>query len=244
MRRRIIAGAIVVAGLTTAGVAYAENQPADPSIAVTKAAATGAPAPAAAGGKAGILKGAIHGDLLVRNPDGSTHTVTFDRGKVGSISASSITVQRPDGVSVTDDVTDQTVFNGMPKDQLQAGTPVIVVADGHTATHVVTRGAAAGAVAKACANVPADGSAAAGSAANGNGNGAAAAKGLRAKVKDRVCQRFERRQQRRANRGLAGSGAGQNGAQGGASARQGGGQGDPAAGPSSVVDDGSETIVS
>ena len=241
MRRRIIAGAIVVAGLTTAGVAYAENQPADPSIAVTKAAATGAPAPAAAGGKAGILKGAIHGDLLVRNPDGSTHTVTFDRGKVGSISASSITVQRPDGVSVTDDVTDQTVFNGMPKDQLQAGTPVIVVADGHTATHVVTRGAAAGAVAKACANVPADGSAAAGS---GNGNGAAAAKGLRAKVKDRVCQRFERRQQRRANRGLAGSGAGQNGAQGGASARQGGGQGDPAAGPSSVVDDGSETIVS
>src|SRR5437763_16360801 len=192
MRRRIIAGVIVAAGLATAGIAYADNQPGDPSIAVVKAAATEGATPAAAGGKAGVLKGAIHGDLLVRNPDGSTRTVTFDRGKVGSISGSSITVQRPDGVTVTDDLTDRTVFNGTPKDQLQSGTPVIVVADGHTATHVVTKGAAAGAVAKACANIPADGSAAAGSAANGNG--AAAAKGLRAKVKDRVCQRFERRQ--------------------------------------------------
>jgi len=85
MRRRIIAAAIVAAGLATAGIAYADNQPGDPSIAVTKAPATGAPAPAAAGGKAGILKCAIHGDLLVRDKDGSTHTVTFDRGKVSSI---------------------------------------------------------------------------------------------------------------------------------------------------------------
>ena len=142
MRRRIVAGAIVVAGIAVAGIAYAENQPPDPSIAVTKAAATGAPAPAAAGGKAGILKGAIHGDLLVRGKDGSTHPVTFDRGKVSSVSASSITIQRPDGVSVTDDVNDQTVFNGIPRDQLQSGTPAIVVAEGHTATHVVTKGAA------------------------------------------------------------------------------------------------------
>ena len=174
MRRRIIAGAIVVAGLATAGIAYAESEPADPSIAVTKAAATGAPAPAAAGGKAGVLKGAIHGDLLVRNPDGSTKTVTFDRGKVGAISAASITVERPDGVSVTDDLTDQTVFNGTPKDQLQTGIPVIVVAEGRTATHVVTRGAGRPAVAKACAATPAaggsavGGSAAGGSAAAGN----------------------------------------------------------------------------
>jgi hypothetical protein len=248
-RRTIVAGLIVTAGLGTAGIAYAQNQPPDPSMAVVKAAATGAPAPGAAGGKAGVLKGAIHGDLLVRDKDGSTHTVTFDRGKVSSISASSITVQRPDGVSVTDDVTDQTVFNGTPKAQLQAGTPVIVIADGHTATHVVTRGAAAGAVAKACATTPADGSAAAGDAANGNG--ATAGKGLRAKIRDRVCQRVERRQQRRANRGLAGSGAGQNPGQGRASAGQGGastgqsgGQGGVTAGPSSVVDDGSETIVS
>src|SRR5207237_471656 len=86
---------IVVAGIAVAGIAYAENQPPDPSVAVTKAAATGAPAPAAAGGRAGILKGAIHGDLLVRGKDGSTHTVTFDPGKVSPISVSSIPIQRP-----------------------------------------------------------------------------------------------------------------------------------------------------
>ena len=260
MRRRIIAGAIVAAGLATAGIAYADNQPGDPTIAVTKAAATGAPAPAAAGGKAGVLKGAIHGDLLVRNPDGSTKTVTFDRGKVGSISASSITVERPDGVSVTDDLNDQTVFNGTPKDQLQTGTPVIVVAEGHTATHVVTKGAGRQAVAKACAGTPAaggpavggsaaDGSAAAGNAAGGNAaaNGAERGQGLRARIKERLCQRLEQRQQRRAGRGLGNPGAGQSGAsagQNGASGGQGGGQGNPAVGPSSSVDDGLETIVS
>jgi len=143
MRRRIIAAAIVAASLAVAGAAYAQNQPADPSIAVTKAAATGAPAPEATGGKAAILKGAIHGDLLVRGKDGSTHTVTFDRGKVSSISASSITIERPDGVSVSKDVNDQTVFNGTPRDQVANGTPVIVVSEGQVATHVVSKGARA-----------------------------------------------------------------------------------------------------
>ena len=141
MRRRIIAAAIVAAGLATAGIAYAENQPPDPSIAITRAAATGAESPAAVGGKAGVLKGAIHGDLLVRSKDGSTRTVTFDRGKVSSISASSITIERPDGVSVSKDVTDKTVFNGTPRDKLTSGMPVIVVSEGQTATHVVSKGA-------------------------------------------------------------------------------------------------------
>ena len=143
MRRRLIAGLIVATGLATAGIAYADNQPADPSIAITRAAATGAASPAAAGGKAGVLKGAIHGDLLVRNEDGSTRTVTFDRGKVSSVSASGITIERPDGVSVSKDVTDQTVFNGTPRDQLTTGTPVIVVSEGPAATHVVSKGARA-----------------------------------------------------------------------------------------------------
>ena len=141
MRRRIVAAAIVAAGLATAGIAYAENQPPDPTVAITKAAATGAEAPGQAGGKAGVLKGAIHGDLLVRNQDGSTRTVTFDRGKVSSISASSITIERPDGVSVSKDVNDQTVFNGTARDKVMSGLPVIVVSEGQTATHVVSKGA-------------------------------------------------------------------------------------------------------
>jgi hypothetical protein len=141
MRRRIVAAAIVAAGLATAGIAYAENQPPDPSVAVARAAASGAAAPTAAAGKAGVLKGAIHGDLLVRGQDGSTRTVTFDRGKVTAIAASSITIQRPDEVSVTKDLTDRTVFNGIPREQLTTGTPVIVVSEGQAATHVVSKGA-------------------------------------------------------------------------------------------------------
>jgi hypothetical protein len=254
MRRRIIAGVIVTAALATAGIAYADNQPADPSVAVVKAAATGAPAPAAAGGKAGVLRGAIHGDLLVRGQDGTTRTVTFDRGKVTQVSDGSITIERPDGVSVTDGLTGQTVFNGTPRDKLTAGTPTIVVSEGHTATHVVTRGAGAQAAAKACAATPADGSGAAA------GNGAAAGVGsapstagkggqLRARIKERLCQRLEQRQQRRAGKGLPG-GKGVVGGQGagsgqGPAAGQGGGAGQgPAAKPSSVVDDGLKTIVS
>src|SRR5205085_9031142 len=52
-----------------------------------------------------------------------------------------ITIQRPDGVSVTKDLTEQTVFNGTPRDQLASGVPVIVVSEGQAATHVVSKGA-------------------------------------------------------------------------------------------------------
>lgn len=189
MRRRIIAGVIVATGLATAGIAYAENQPADPSIAITRAAATGAASPAAAGGKAGVLRGAIHGDLLVRNEDGSTRTVTFDRGKVTSVSATAITIERPDGVSVSKDVTDQTVFKGTPREQLTSGTPVLVVSEGQAATHVVSKGARAEAKAKA-----------------------------RQERREKRQERREKRQERRADK--------------------------PSVGPSSMVDDGFETIVS
>jgi hypothetical protein len=220
MRRRIIAGLIVAAGLATAGIAYADNQPADPSIAITRAAATGAASPAAAGGKAGVLKGAIHGDLLVRNQDGSTRTVTFDRGKVTSVSASAITVERPDGVSVSKDVTDQTVFNGTPRDELTTGAAVIVVSEGQAATHVVSKGARAQAKAKACADQPAAG----------------AEQGVRGRMKERVCQRLEKRQERREKRQERRAGKGAGG--GGVTAEE------PSVGPSSLVDDGFETILS
>ena len=174
MRRRIIAGLIVAASLATAGIAYAENQPSDPSLSPTAPAAPGAKATAPkatrpkagpakdgaakAGGKAGVLKGAIHGDLLVRNEDGSTRTVTFDRGKVTAISAGSITIARPDGVSVSNDLNDKTIFNGTPRDQLQPGTGAIVISEGHTALRVLSKGAAKARAKAACAAAPADGS--------------------------------------------------------------------------------------
>ena len=140
MRRRIAAAVIVAAGLATAGIAYAEGQPADPSV------GSNPPAGAKAGqrpGGPGVLKGAIHGDLLIRGEDGATRTVTFDRGKITAISGASITIERPDGVSVSKNVTDQTVFNGTPKDKLEAGMRVVIVSSGDTAERVISKGARA-----------------------------------------------------------------------------------------------------
>jgi len=140
MRRCIAAAVIVAAGLATAGIAYAEGQPADPSVGPNP------PAAAKAGqrpGGPGVLKGAIHGDLLIRGEDGATRTVTFDRGKITVISGTSITIERPDGVSVSKNVTDQTVFNGTPKDQLKAGMRGVVVSSGDTAERVISKGARA-----------------------------------------------------------------------------------------------------
>jgi hypothetical protein len=228
MRRRIIAGLIIATGLATAGIAYAENQPADPSVPSTPSAA-GAAAPegapkagARAGGpkaglKGGVLKGAIHGDLLVQGRDGTTSTVTFDRGKVTAISGGSISIERPDGVSVSKALTDQTVFNGTPRGQLQAGTAVIVVSSGDTAQRVISKGARGEAAAKACAAEPADG----------------AGNAPRAQIKERLCQRLEKRQERRAGKGPGGP------ADGGGAAGE-----SPSTAPSSMVDDGLETILS
>ena len=72
MRRIATAAAIVVAVLAVAGFAFAESQPPDPTL----GSAPAAPAAPAAGkaGRAGILKGVVHGDLLVRNSDGTTRT--------------------------------------------------------------------------------------------------------------------------------------------------------------------------
>jgi hypothetical protein len=141
MRRRIIAGLIVAVGLATAGIAYAEGQPADPAITSPPPAAAQGGAARAGGVKAGVLKGAIHGDLLVRAEDGSTRNVTFDKGKVTAISEESITVERPDGISVSKRLTDQTTFKGVARDQLQPGAAVVVVSSGDTAERVISKGA-------------------------------------------------------------------------------------------------------
>jgi len=141
MRRRIAAAVIVAAGLATAGIAYAESQPADPSVGPSAPAAPAKPGGRAAG--PGVLKGAIHGDLLVQGENGTTRTVTFDRGKVTAVSAGSITVERTDGVWVTKSLTDQKVFNGTPKDKVQVGMGAVVVSSGDTAERVLSKGARA-----------------------------------------------------------------------------------------------------
>ena len=164
--RRIVTAVIVVAVLAVGGLAYAEGQPADPLLSGGFAAPPGAPSPtpgrASAPSRAAspgpspsappradsarparnLLRGAIHGQLLVREPGtGTTRTVVFDRGKLSSVSESALRLERPDGVSVTVAVTAATSFEGTSREQLQPGAPVVVVSSGGTAERVLSRGA-------------------------------------------------------------------------------------------------------
>jgi hypothetical protein len=47
------------------------------------------------------LGGAVHGDVAIVKRDGSTSTLTFDRGKVTATSDTSLSIQRADGQTVT-----------------------------------------------------------------------------------------------------------------------------------------------
>jgi hypothetical protein len=121
-----LAGALTLGGGSIAG---ADSRPASPRRA------------GAADQKARpLLRNAIHGELLVTTDSGGTETVEFDRGTITAISGDEISLQRQDGVDVTQGLTSSTIFNGMPRDELVAGTPAIVVSQGGDAVRVVTRG--------------------------------------------------------------------------------------------------------
>ena len=63
--------------------------------------------------------------------------VTFDRGKVTAATATSITIQRPDGVSVTKTIDDATKFKGIASAaDIKTDKPAIVVSNGDTAVAV------------------------------------------------------------------------------------------------------------
>ena len=92
------------------------------------------------GGERGMhpLRRAVHGDLIVRKADGSGfENVTFDRGEVTAVSASSITVKRPDGQSVTKAIDANTKFHGAQSAaDVKTGKPAVVVSKGNTATQI------------------------------------------------------------------------------------------------------------
>ena len=89
-------------------------------------------------GRAGARPGALlrhveHGDLTVRTKNGFEN-VTLDRGKVTAVSATSITIQHPDGQSVTKAIDGSTRFRrGGSAADIQTGRPAVVVSKGDTA---------------------------------------------------------------------------------------------------------------
>jgi hypothetical protein len=142
---------LVVAGLVLGGgaVAYAADSPARPTVSLDQAAAAASPdglsslgSQAGAGAQAGVragrrgpaarsgmalLRRTVHGDLVVRTKDGFQH-VTYDRGKLASASGTTLTLTRPDGVTVTVTVNDQTKYRGVTGfGQLQTGWPTLVL---------------------------------------------------------------------------------------------------------------------
>jgi len=90
------------------------------------------------GHRFGPLARAIHGDVIVRAQQGNGfENVTFDRGEVTAVNASSITVRRPDGQSVTKAIDSNTRFRGVQSAaEVKTGKPALVVSKGGTATLV------------------------------------------------------------------------------------------------------------
>ena len=87
----------------------------------------------------GLLRRAEHGDLTVRTKNGFEQ-VTFDRGRVTAISATSITITRPDGQSVTKTIDASTRFRGVQSaSEVKTGKPAVVASKGDTAVVVGQR---------------------------------------------------------------------------------------------------------
>lgn len=105
------------------------------------------PAPAAAG-RGGILRHllarSVHASIVVKSKGGGYVTLTLDRGTIQSISSTSITILRPDGVSITAPISSSTKFLRGTESSLAAGAKVVVVQEGGTTRDVVALGKGAG----------------------------------------------------------------------------------------------------
>jgi hypothetical protein len=86
---------------------------------------------------------AAHAEVVIpkRGAPGQWETVVVDRGKVTAASADSVSLQRPDGPTVTVKVVAATKVKGVDKvADLAAGRQVVVVSAGGEARALVARG--------------------------------------------------------------------------------------------------------
>lgn len=155
-----VAGLVLVGGGTAAwaaGGGGSSRSASTPAAVAMPAAAPGK----AAGRAAAIFRRADHGTLEIRvkGANGATatwRTLTFDRGKVSAVSASQITVARPDGQSVTLQIGPNTTYRGISSWQeiVKAKGAIVMSQDG-TATTIAQRKAAAPAAGTAATTAPA-----------------------------------------------------------------------------------------
>lgn len=75
-----------------------------------------------------LLRHTVDGTISVKTKNGY-QTLDFARGTVGSISTTSITVDSPDGTSLTAAINGQTKFHNTTDQELQPGDKVGVIAE-------------------------------------------------------------------------------------------------------------------
>ena len=144
-RRHRIAAAVTAATLALGGgtaAVVATTAPGSAPAASLTAATTPTSGTAAATRvhrRRALLRRADHATLEVK-VKGQWVTLVLDRGKVTAVSSTAITLQRPDGQSVTLQITSATHFNGVASEAaVRTGVAATVISDNGTARRVAQR---------------------------------------------------------------------------------------------------------
>lgn len=132
--------AIAVVGLTSSlgigGVAYAATGGSTGPATTATALSASAPGGEAGAKAKGLYARADHITLEVRQK-GQWVTYDMDRGKVTAVNATSITLARPDGQSVTEAIDSNTKFKGVASAAgIQTGRSALVVSENGTAVRI------------------------------------------------------------------------------------------------------------
>jgi hypothetical protein len=85
-----------------------------------------------------LLRRAEHAEVILRTKTGF-RTIYLDRGTVSSISPSSISLMRPDGVVVGAAIDSSTKFRGLPQSEVAVGDKALVIQSSGTAISVRSR---------------------------------------------------------------------------------------------------------
>ncbi len=85
-----------------------------------------------------VLRNSVQDQFIVRGKNNTWVTVNVERGTVGSISSTSITVNVPDGNTVTAPITSATKFAIIKEANIVAGDRVIVVEKNNSSVLIVT----------------------------------------------------------------------------------------------------------
>jgi hypothetical protein len=128
-RALAIAGGLSVVALGAGGVAYATSPSATTPAATTPAATVAKTARLGLGWNrpwARLVRHTVHAQLVVKTKNGY-ETVIVNRGTLESVSATSLTLKRPDGLVITTHISSSTRFRGVSESKLAAGDRVVTV---------------------------------------------------------------------------------------------------------------------